>query len=242
MTPQESETRVDLAACYRLLARLGWTDLIYTHVSARVPGEDAYLLNPYGLLFGEVTASNLIKVGLDGRVRGNRGTGPNAAGVTLHGAILAARPEVVAVVHTHTVNGMAFSCLKEGLLPITQAAMQFDGQIAYHDYANVDRPEEEAGSIVRDLGEKHVLVLRNHGLATLGRSVGEAFVWMHQLEMAIEVQLRLAATGCEIVQPPRRMVEFVAREAAVGRKDENGRLEWQALLRSLDSADSSFRQ
>ncbi|KTS30508.1 class II aldolase/adducin family protein, partial [Methylobacterium indicum] len=195
--PQAGEAaqrvRVDLAAAYRLIHRLGLDDSIYTHISARLPGpEHHFLINPYGLRFEEVKAGNLVTVDLDGRVVDDPcGLGINPAGFTIHSAVHAAREDALCVLHTHTVAGVAVSCQEEGLLPLNQWSMQFAGRLAYHDYEGIALDLDERQRLVADLGDKPVMVLRNHGMLTCGRSVAEAFKLMHNLERSCRAQLAL---------------------------------------------------
>lgn len=238
----EWDLRVNLAACYRLMARFGWTDLIYTHVSARLPGKpDRFLINPYGMMFEEITASSLLAVDFDGKILSDSPWPMNDAGFVIHSAILQARPDVNCVLHTHTTNGVAVSCLKDGLLPISQFALFYYGRIAYHDYEGVACDLDERQRLAADLGDKPAMILRNHGLLTAGRSIGEAFVTMDQLERACVAQLAAQRTGAELLYPSREVCEKVAEQANSG--DElTGRAEWDALLRMLDRVDPSYRQ
>ena len=198
---QTLQTRIDLAAAYRLIHRLGLDDSIYTHISARLPGRhDRFLINPYGLRFEEVTASNLVTVDLDGNVIDDpMGLGINPAGFTIHSAIHAARHDAICVLHTHTVAGIAVACQKQGLLPLNQWSLQFTGCLAYHDYEGIALDLDERSRLVADLGDKFVMVLRNHGMLTCGRSVAEAFKLMHNLERSCRAQLAVQSSGAEII-------------------------------------------
>jgi ribulose-5-phosphate 4-epimerase/fuculose-1-phosphate aldolase len=179
----ERKMRVDLAACYRLIALNGMDDLLATHISARVPGkEEHFLINPYGLLFSQVTASNLLKVDIEGTVLSDSPWPINPAGFVIHSAIHAARPDVVCIIHTHTVAGMAIACLEEGLLPLSQKSLRFYNRIAYHDYEGKSDDLDERARLVRDIGTKNALILRNHGLLTCGASIGRAYHAMLNLE------------------------------------------------------------
>ncbi len=238
----EWETRVELAACYRLVAHFRMTDLIYTHISARVPGpEPLFLINPYGLLFDEITASSLVKVTHAGEIVDDpAGLGINPAGYVIHSAIHAARPDVGCVMHTHTSAGLAVAAQKHGLLPLTQHAMRFTGCLAYHDYEGVALDLDEQRRLVRDLGRHDAMILRNHGLLACGPSVRAAFDLMYYLERACQAQVAAQAGGAELVLPPAEVAQKVARQfARPGRTaPDTG---WAALLRMLDRTDPSYR-
>lgn len=255
MTDAEWQTRVDLAACYRLAAKYGWTDLIYTHISARVPGPDEhFLLNPFGFMFDEVCASNLVKVDLDGNIIGNAdGASPHfihRAGFVIHSAIHAARPDAHCVFHSHTRAGMAVSIMKCGLLPLTQHAMLFHGRVAYHDSEGFALDTDERARLAADLGDKAVMILRNHGTLVAGSSVPEAFSMMWHLEMAMQAQVDALASGREPNMPGEGVAEGIAKWAFTGRPLSEykpgdsplGRLEWPALLRMLDRVDGGYRK
>jgi ribulose-5-phosphate 4-epimerase/fuculose-1-phosphate aldolase len=245
-TPAEWAARIDLAACYRLVALYGMSDMIANHISLRVPGEDdAFLINAYGMLYEEVTASSLIKVDLDGKILakpdfGGLDYGINKAGYILHSAIHAARHEVACVLHTHTWANMAVSALDCGLLPMTQTAMRFL-KIGYHDYQGVVLEDAERESLVRDLGGAEALILRNHGAVTVGRTVGEAFNWMHRLEAACRSQLAALATGRGLVAVPAPVLEATWNNYQRGTRRPYGLMEWPALLRQLDRLDRGYR-
>jgi len=245
-TPAEWQARIDLAACCRLVELYGMADMMANHVSARVPGEDgAFLLNPYGMLYEEITASSLIKVDLGGRILakpdfGDLDYGINKAGYVLHSAIHAARHEVDCVIHTHTWANMAVSALDCGLLPMTQTAMRFL-KIGYHDYQGVVLDTAEQASLVADLGQSEALILRNHGAVTVGRTVGEAFNWMHRLELACRSQLAAQATGRGLVAVPPPVLEATWNNYQRGTRRPYGLMEWPALLRKLDRLDPGYR-
>lgn len=241
---QEWETRVNLAACYRLVAKYGMTDLIYNHITARVPGtHDQFLINPYGLLYTEITASSLHKIDLEGNMvlRADQHYDINRAGFVIHSAIHAARHDVECVIHTHTRAGMAVSAMKCGLLPLAQTSMRFYNRIGYHDYESVAIELDEQPRLVRDLGRHDALILRNHGLLTCGRSVAEAFNLMYWLEMACKVQVDTMASGAEIQLPNPEVREKTAKLYEPGVRRVFGELEWEAMLRQLDREDPSFR-
>ena len=209
--------RTDLAACYRLVALFGWDDLIFTHISARVPGpEHHFLINPYGLLFSEITASSLIKVDLDGRKVADSPHEVNPAGFTIHSAVHAAREDAQCVLHVHSVNGVAVSAQAEGVLPLSQHSMFVLSSLAYHDYEGVALNDDEKPRLVGDLGDKRFLMLRNHGLLTIGASVAEAFVSMYFFEATCMIQVRAQAGGTAL----RRIDPgIVAGAAATARPD-----------------------
>ena len=239
-TEDEWRTRVDLAALYRLFVHYGWTDLIYTHITARVPGEPShYLINPYGLMFEEMTASNLMKVDFEGNVVD--GDGPyNEAGHLIHTAVLKARPDVNFVAHTHSRAGTAVSAMKCGLLPISQHANLILSTVAYHDYALVTSAEEECEHLGRDLGDSFVMLLRNHGLLACGRTAGEAFHFLYDLEMACKIQVDVLAGGTEYVTPSAEAIRGVQESGRPG-PEPAGTMAWEALVRMLDRKDRSFR-
>jgi ribulose-5-phosphate 4-epimerase/fuculose-1-phosphate aldolase len=253
----EWQARLDLAACYRLVARYGMTDLIYNHITVRVPGEDGHvLINPFGYLYEEITASCLFKIDLQGRVIARPDDMPyeiNHAGYVVHSAIHAARHDLACVLHTHTRAGMAVSVMECGLLPATQGALRFHNRVAYHDFEGPAVDEGERARLVADLGDKDVMILRNHGLITCGRSVAEAFLLMQRLETACKVQVDFMAANTPLHMPSAQAMEVTARvlapptvtdrtgaQASLG--DWNGQREWSALLRQLDRDDSSWRQ
>jgi ribulose-5-phosphate 4-epimerase/fuculose-1-phosphate aldolase len=239
-TTEERAARVELAACYRLIAQFRMTDLVYTHISARIPGTEHFLLNPYGLLFEEVTASNLVRIDIEGQIVEDTPYEVNPAGFTIHSAIHRARPDVNCVLHTHTRAGIAVSCLREGLLPLSQIALQFYGRLAYHDYEGIALDLDERERLERDLGQHKAMILRNHGLLTAGESVPEAFSLMFYLERACEIQIAALSTGRELVLPPPEVCEKAARQYDRDGVPAGSR-EWRALLRQLDKTDSSYR-
>ena len=239
---EEWQVRVDLAAAYRLVALYGWDDLIFTHISARVPGaEHHFLLNPYGMMFEEVTASSLVKVDLAGNKVTESPYFVNPAGFTIHSAVHAAREDALCVMHLHTDYGIAVSAQKDGLLPISQQAMLALASLAYHDYEGLALNDEEKPRLVKDLGDKNHLILRNHGLLTVGRTAAEAFLAMFLLERACKIQI-LAQAGGELVSipgPVLRLVESQVKAVTVG---QGAALTWPGLLRKLDRIYPSFRK
>jgi ribulose-5-phosphate 4-epimerase/fuculose-1-phosphate aldolase len=242
-SPEEWRARLELAACYRLLHHYRMTDLIYTHSTLRVPGEEGrFLINPYGWRWDEITASSLVKIDVDGNKVGDSAQRVNPAGFTIHSAVHRGRHEAACVIHTHTKAGMAVAALECGILPISQLAMQWHGRIGYHDYEGIATDLDERERIVRDLGDKRALVLRNHGLLTVGRSVAEAFQTMYYLNLACEVQLAAMATGARLVVPADAVAEKVAaQQDAMNIDDDDLALEWQAHLRLLDRQDPTYR-
>jgi ribulose-5-phosphate 4-epimerase/fuculose-1-phosphate aldolase len=238
----EWQLRVDLAACYRLVAHFGWDDLIFTHLTARVPGpEHHFLINPYGMMFDEITASSLVKIDLEGRKLLDSPYEVNPAGFTIHSAIHAAREDAQAVLHTHSINGIAVSAQKCGVLPISQQSMFVLSSLAYHDYEGVAVNAEEKPRLVRDLGDKRFFMLRNHGLLTVGPSIAEAFVQLYQFEATCMIQLRAQAGGELISIDPRVLAGVAQMTRTVTRGAGAGALTWPGLLRKLDRIDRSFR-
>jgi ribulose-5-phosphate 4-epimerase/fuculose-1-phosphate aldolase len=242
------QARIDLAAAYRLIHRLGLDDSIYTHISARLPGShDRFLINPYGMRFEEVTASNLVTVDVDGKVIDDPlGLGINPAGFTIHSAVHLARHDAQCVLHTHTVAGVAVSCQKDGLQPLNQWSMQFTDRLAYHDFEGIALDLSERERLVADLGSKMVLVLRNHGMLTCGRSVGEAFKLMHNLERSCRAQLALQSSGAEIVRPSLAIAQHTAGQYDRGYDKVHGTEgvrdnEWEAFKRMLERTDADYK-
>ena len=238
----EWRQRVDLAACYRLIAMYGWDDLVFTHVSARVPGpEHHFLINPYGMLFEEITASSLVKIDLAGNKVTDSPYDINPAGFTIHSAIHAAREDAHCVLHVHSVNGVAVSAQRDGLLPLSQHAMFALASLAYHDYEGVALNEDEKPRLVRDLGGKRSLILRNHGLLTVGRTVAEAFVAMYFLEAACMMQVRAQTGGGALTRIGAAIVDGAEDQWQRVTHGVGGGLAWPALLRRLDRVDPSYR-
>jgi ribulose-5-phosphate 4-epimerase/fuculose-1-phosphate aldolase len=238
----EWQLRVDLAACYRLVAHYGWDDLIFTHISARVPGEGhEFLINPYGMTFDEVTASSLVKVDLDGRKLMDGPYEINPAGFTIHSAIHAARADARCVLHTHSLNGVAVSATRGGVLPISQQSIFVLSSLAYHDYEGVALLEGEKPRLVRDLGDKSFFMLRNHGLLTVASSIADAFLLMYIFEAACTVQLRAQAASSELIPIDQKIVAGAQMMAKQVTRSAGGALAWPALLRKLDRIDRSYR-
>jgi ribulose-5-phosphate 4-epimerase/fuculose-1-phosphate aldolase len=240
--PEEWALRVDLAACYRLVARHGWSDLVFTHISARVPGpHEHFLINPYGMLFEEITASSLVKVDREGRIVDGSPWPVNPAGFTIHSAVHAARHDIQCVLHTHTANGIAVSAQAAGLLPLSQQSIFVLAGLGYHDYEGVALRDDEKPRLVADLGERSFLMLRNHGLLTVGASIADAFLAMYIFESACAIQVRAQAGGGELVRIDPRIIAGAQAQAAQVTKNLGGMLAWPALLRMLDRDDASFR-
>jgi len=241
VSPEEWQTRVDLAACYRLVDLYGMSDLTGTHISARVPGEDgAFLINPYGLFFEEITASSLIKVDLDGNQLSESEFPVNAAGYTIHSAVHAVRHDVNCALHTHTRAGMAISALKCGLLPITQHAARFIDNIGYHDYEGPATNLDERERLQRDLGDKDALILRNHGLMTCGKTIPHAFHLIEKLEKACQAQVDGMAAGTKAIEIAPAVQDH-AKEQFKNRQALGGDRAWAPLLRQLDRLDPSYK-
>ena len=236
VSAEEWQARVDLAAAYRLVALYNWDDLIFTHISARVPGaEHHFLLNPYGMMFDEVTASSLVKVDLDGSKVMDSPYQVNPAGFTIHSAVHAARADALVVMHLHTDYGIAVSAQKEGLLPISQQSMFALASLAYHDYEGLALDETEKPRLVADLGEKHFMILRNHGLLTIGRTAAEAFLGMFLLERACKIQI-LAQTGGGELSPIRNTIlAKVAAQMDAVTVGQGAALTWPGLLRKTET-------
>ena len=242
VAPEEWQQRVALAAAYRLVAHFHWDDLIFTHLTARVPGpEHHFLINPYGMTFDEVTASDLVKVDLAGRKVMDSPYEINPAGFLIYSAIHAAREDAKCVLHVHSVNGAAVSAQRGGLLPISQQSIFVLPSLAYHDYEGVALREDEKARLVRDLGAKNFCMLRNHGLITVADNVPDAFVLLYTFEAACMIQVRAQAGGGELVPVDPRIIETGLQQAQTVTHGAGGALAWPALLRKLDRIDPSYR-
>jgi len=245
--PAEWQARVDLAACYRLVEMYGMADMIANHISSHVPGEKgAFLINPYGMMYEEITASSLIKVNLAGDILskpdfGDLNYGINKAGYVIHSAVHEARPDVGCIIHTHSWASMAISSLDCGLLPITQTAMRFL-KIGYHDYQGVVLDEKEQASLLQDLGQGEALILRNHGALVVGRTVGEAFNWTHRLELACRSQIGAMSCNSPLRPVPAEVLEETWNNYQPGTRRPYGLMEWPALLRKLDRLDPGYKE
>jgi len=239
---EEWQLRVDLAACYRLVALYGWSDLVFTHISARLPGpRHEFLINPYGLLFDEITASSLIRVDQAGQKLQDSPFPVNPAGFTIHSAVHAVRADAGCVMHTHTRAGIAVAAQKGGVLPISQQSIFVLASLAYHDYEGVALNAEEKPRLQADLGDKTFLCLRNHGLLTVGPSVADAFLAMYVFESACQVQVA-AQVGGDLIPVPQTIIDSAAQANRVQTGGMGGAFVWPALLRKLDRANPGYRQ
>jgi ribulose-5-phosphate 4-epimerase/fuculose-1-phosphate aldolase len=248
--PTEWDLRVQLAAAYRIIDHLGWSELIWTHTTVRVPGpEHHFLINPYGLRFDEVCASNLVKVDMHGNIVGDQNQEINPAGFVIHSAIHMTRPDAQCIMHTHTTAGMAIAALQEGLLPISMYSLGYYDRVAYHDFEGPSLNLDERRRLAENLGAKHLLILKTHGLLTCGQTVAQAFVRMFRLERACQVQLAAQCTGSALIFPPKEICElsaelsddFLVAEGSKG-YSRNPNPEFAAMVRLMDKKDPSFRQ
>lgn len=238
----EWELRVNVAGAYRLVARHGWDDLVFTHISARVPGPDEhFLINPYGMMFTEITASSLVKIDALGKKVMDSPYDINPAGFIIHSCIHAARPDVGCIVHIHSLNGVAVSAQKPGLLPISQQSLFVLASLAYHDYEGVALSPEEQPRLVRDLGAKQFLMLRNHGLLTVGATPADAFLNMYLFETACAIQLRAQSGGAELISIASPILDGIRAAASQVTRGQGSALVWPGLLRRLDGEDSDYR-
>lgn len=241
--PEEWQVRVDLAAAYRLVARFGWDDIVFTHISARVPGEeDVFLINPYGMTFEEITASSLVRVNHHGEKLDDSPYPVNPAGFTIHSAVHAARPDAQCVLHTHSLNGVAVSAQAGGVLPLSQQSIFVLASLAYHDYEGVALRDDEKPRLVADLGRANYLMLRNHGLLTVGRTVADAFLAMYFFETVCSIQIRAQSGGGRLLEVPPAIIDTAMEQARVVTQGLGaGALAWPGLLRRLDRDDASYR-
>jgi ribulose-5-phosphate 4-epimerase/fuculose-1-phosphate aldolase len=246
MAEAEWQTRLDLAACYRLVDLFGWSDLINTRITARVPGQrDHFLINPYGLLFEEITASSLVKINTEGNKVEPSECEVNCDGFAIPSTVHMARPELACVLHTHSIAGCAVSMQKDGLLPLNQHALQVIGDIAYHDYEGSARSPEERARFLADLGDRHIMVLRNHGLLIVGTSIAAAFVATYRMERACAMQLAFQQSGADFHPIADEIVSAAydnTRIRLTGGRNDPAKFEWPALLRRLDRIDPSYKQ
>lgn len=243
VSAEEWALRVDLAAAYRLVALYGWDDLVFTHISARVPGpEHHFLINPYGMMFDEITASSLVKVDLSGQKVMDSPYDINPAGFVIHSAIHAAREDAQCVMHTHSLNGVAVSAQKEGVLPISQQASIVLSSLAYHNYEGIALRDDEKPRLVADLGANNFFMLRNHGLLTVGETVADAFLFMYLFEAACMIQVRAQAGGGELISIDPRIIAGVKAAAAQVTKNAGGALAWPGLLRRLDRKNLGYQE
>lgn len=241
VTAEEWATRVDLAACYRLIAHFGWDDLIFTHTSARVPDTHDFLINPYGLMFEEVTASNLVRVDLEGNKTLDSPYEINPAGYTIHSAIHGARQDAGCVLHLHTMQGVAVSAQKAGLLPISQQATFIALSLSYHDYEGLALNPDEKARLQADLGNTRHMILRNHGLLSVAPTVPDAFMAMYSLQRACEIQLLAQGNGAELIEIPQSVLDTVPEYLRLVTRGGGSSIVWPALLRKMDRIDASYR-
>jgi len=242
VSQEEWQLRTDLAATYRLVAHHGWADMIFTHITVRVPGpEHHFLINPYGMLFDEITASSLVKIDADGNKVMDSPYPVNPAGFTIHSAIHGARDDAHAVIHLHTADGVAVSCQAHGLLPISQHAMLVHEDIAYHEYEGVALDHDERPRLIRDMGTKNLMILRNHGTLTVGHTCADAFLRIYYLERACTIQVRALAGGAKLNPTMDGVAEKTAGQGRGGFSGPIGGLAWPGLLRLLDRKDTSYR-
>ena len=244
VSADEWAARVDLAACYRLVALFGWEDLVFTHITARVPGtQDHFLINPYGVFFDEITASSLVKIDQQGNQLEESPFPVNPAGFVIHSAIHAARHDARYVLHTHTLNGVAVSAQAEGLLPLSQHSVSVLASLGYHDFEGPALNDDEKPRLVADLGNHNHLILRNHGLLTVGETAAEAFVSMYFLETSCAIQVRAQSGGRELIHVSKDIVDRAYQQLMTGgrRRGTRGELVWPGLLRRLDRTDPSYQ-
>jgi ribulose-5-phosphate 4-epimerase/fuculose-1-phosphate aldolase len=238
----EWQTRVELAAAYRLTAHYGWSDLVFTHISARVPGEEgAFLINPYGLFFDEITASSLVKIDAQGNPLQDSPFPVNPAGFVIHSAVHAARHDAAVVMHTHTANGVAVAAQKNGVLAISQQSIFVLASLGYHSYEGVALSDDEKPRLVADLGMNTYLMLRNHGLLTVGKTMADAFLAMYLFESACNIQIRAQAGGADLVNIDQRIIDGAMAQSKQVTKGLGGALVWPGLLRKLDKLDAGYR-
>jgi ribulose-5-phosphate 4-epimerase/fuculose-1-phosphate aldolase len=241
VSPQEWQLRVDLAACYRLVAEFGWSDLVFTHISARLPQEGQFLINPYGLMFDEITASSLVRIDTDGNKLDDSPFPVNPAGFTIHSAVHTARHDAACVLHVHSLNGVAVSAQKEGVLPLSQQSIFILASLGYHEYEGVALNDAEKPRLVADLGSKRFLMLRNHGLLTVAKTIPDAFLQMYLFESACTIQIRAQSGGGELVRIPEQIIAGAQQQGRDVTRSQGGMLAWPALLRRLERKDPSYR-
>lgn len=243
VSEEEWQARVDLAACYRIVADYGWDDLIFTHISARVPGpEHHFLINPYGLFFEEITASNLVKVDLQGNKVMESEYEINPAGFTIHSAVHEARDNAKCVIHLHTDAGIAVSTLKNGLQAYSQQSLFALSSLSYHDYEGVALNPDEKKRLVADLGTTSFMILRNHGLLTCAESIADAFIYMFLLQRSCEIQLKAQATGQEMLTIPDQILHGIQAQAEQVTRSAGGSLAWPGILRKLDRTNPGYAE
>ncbi len=241
VSPEEWQARVDLAAAYRLVALYGWDDLIFTHITVKIPNTEHFLINPYGMMFEEITASSLVKINLAGEKIFDSPYPINPAGFTIHSCIHSARHDAQCVMHTHSINGVAVSAQENGVLPLSQQSYFVLSSLAYHDYEGVALLEAEKPRLVADFNDKTFLMLRNHGLLTVGKSVAEAFLAMYIFEAACMVQVRAQSGGGQLRHIPDNILAMASAQMAQVTLGMGGSLAWPALLRKLDRVNAGYQ-
>lgn len=238
----ETQARVELAAAYRLFAELGWHELIYNHITVRVPGTEHFLINPFGLMYREVKASNLVKVDLEGNILGHASHPINPAGFIVHAAVHGARPDVGCVIHTHTTTGLAVACQRDGLLPLSFPSMFYTDRVAYHDFEGITVDKDECARLAANLGDRYAMILRNHGLLACGRTIADAFAEIYHLQRACDVQIAAQSTGATLNWPDRSIgLKAAAQHDGLARTGTQNALLWQAMVRWMERVDSSFK-
>lgn len=243
VSQEEWDMRVNLAAAYRLVALYGWDDLVFTHISARIPGaEHHFLINPYGWMFDEITASSLVKIDISGHKVMDSPHDVNPAGFTIHSAIHAAREDAICVMHTHSINGVAVSAQEDGLLPLSQTSIIAADSLAYHDYEGIALYEDEKPRLVADLGDKLSMMLRNHGLLTIGTNCADAFVKMYFLEAACMIQVRALAGSRKLHPVPQSILDNIGEQVMAVTRGKGGMIAWPGLLRRLDRRNPGYAQ
>ena len=242
VSAEEWQARVDLAAAYRLVALFGWDDLVFTHITAKVPGTEHFLINAYGMTFDEITASSLVKIDKDGNKVDDSDALVNPAGFLIHSCIHAARSDAQCVMHTHSINGVSVSAQKEGVLPISQQAFYVLASLAYHDYEGVALMEGEKARLVEDLGDSIFFMLRNHGLLTIGGSPAEAFLAMYMFEAACMIQVRAQSGGGELIPIPEEVLALAEEQSQQVTLGLGSQLIWPAMLRKLDRKNPGYDQ
>lgn len=238
----EARARVNLAAAYRLFAELGWHELIYNHITVRVPGTEHFLINPFGLMYREVNASNLVKVDLDGNIVGDASHPINPAGFIVHAAVHGARPDVGCVIHTHTTTGLAVACQRDGLLPLSFPSMLYTDRLAYHDFEGITVDRDECARLAADLGDRNAMILRNHGLLACGPTIADAFAEIYHLQRACDVQIAAQASGMPLNWPDRSIgLKAAAQHDRLARSGTQNTRLWDAMVRWMDRVDPGFR-
>ncbi len=242
VSEQEWQLRIDLAAAYRLVALHGWDDLVFTHISARIPGDEHhFLINPYGMMFEEITASSLVRIDQNGNKINTGDFDINPAGFTIHSAIHAVRDDAACVMHLHTADGIAVSAQQDGLLPLSQQSLFALASLSYHDYEGVALREDEKTRLQKDLGKANFMILRNHGLLTTGTSIADAFLAMYILQTSCQIQIKALAGNRPLTPIPAGIVDTIKQQADQVTKGLGGKLAWPGLLRKLDRIDPGFR-